>query len=516
MLSNWSAFSLYKNIFKAFFILSILLIILPANLSNGNVNLSDSRFENYPVADKNTRIELPLSQKAQVSSVTTQKSLDLDNLKKYLASLYDDQSSSFTGSNTRKINTTVSTARALAVLKMTGIQGFLIPNSRELSVFNGLGTLTASGGYKVHQAHDQATIMGTYGVVLSTELMNLNFKLIQMKDDVQTFVLSHYKKVNSSGGFYENTDSSAQLSIKTTYYAVSILNILNFQFNGSMISEITNYLKSSWNGEKKYFISITDFDQTEITTSFQATSILYLLNQTHSINTTFWNAIKADLSTYISSKQQTSGVLSGGIFSEKVNEPNVVDTGAALSIHHLFNQSSSIDINKAVSFILNSQLPKNLLTIEKGGFSFNNKTHDDDISTGNGVKLSYTYYATLGLYSSGYLTNNTKIIFSTDYSGSCNNQCKYNEIIPGQESTITSKIKTLDEYTFFSDSDVKISVDGLQVVYNTTSEVTQTGDVFVHKVLNTTSNWTLGRHNLSATYSLANFSILPTIIKVNH
>lgn len=511
-------FGVQKILYKKFInFIPIFLIIL-----SFNVNIADSTISNNNSANPlkltdgiKDNINNKIDSDFQINIAFENDSLSINNLLLYLKSLYDASSNSFVDSQSRKHNTTVTTARSIAILKMTGLMGYVIPEGDYLKIFEGFGS-SENGGYKIHQSTEETSIVGTYGVVLSAEMLNLNLRLDKLRTDVPEFILSKYVESGNSSGFKEDSSIENSFSIKSTYYAVHTLSILDYKFNQTVVDNITNFLKTSWNPNLKYFNSSFDLFQSEILTTFQALSILYFLNQTNSIDIDFWNEIKNSYPSYLMSRQETNGSLSGGIASQN-NEANVDDTGLALSSLLILNPSNlEVNYTNATLFILKSQFPTGIIEVDKGGFSFNNNSHIEDISD-SGVRLSHTYNSILGLYSNSYLFNNTNLEFETDYSKSNKVNDNNNEILPGHETFITTKLISLDDKSYYQDTNISFKIDGLDVVYNKSKHINSVeGFEFTHKILNSSSsNWTLGSHNLESSFSLNNFSILPNVVKTH-
>ena len=59
---------------------------------------------------------------------------------------------------------------------MLGLTGYVIPVNNKTEIFKNFGS-PIDGGYLVQQTVSNPSILGTYGVIESTELMNLTTSL---------------------------------------------------------------------------------------------------------------------------------------------------------------------------------------------------------------------------------------------------------------------------------------------------------------------------------------------------
>ena len=435
------------------------------------------------------------------------RNLSISDLFDYLLVSYTTVSNSFIDSGKDHLDTTATVAKGLAILKMLGLTGYVIPVNNKTEIFKNFGS-PIDGGYLVQQTVSNPSILGTYGVIESTELMNLTTSLSSIKTNAETFLMSKYIVfAGNQAGFKEDYQTSVNASIESTYYAVQALKTLGYQFNSSISGNIYNFLNSLWNGNGHFFSNRNDVDQSTILTSFQAISVLYDLNQT---NQPLWNEINTGFPQFINSTQVKDGIFTGAISS--TGNANVDDTGSALAALYILNKINQINVTTAVQFILQSQY-NGSISGDKGGFSYNNSTQSST-SQFSGVTLTHTYYAILGLYVSRYLSNRSQFSIQTQYSTGNTFNNLNNEILYGQNSNFTAQINSLNYKNYYGELDLSINVTGLDVQYLKADTNSFQGSKFNYLIKNSSIDFSLGSHNLTAIYSLSNFNIVPVVNNV--
>lgn len=447
-----------------------------------------------------------LSKVDATSSTSNLRNLSISDLLTYLKASFTTESGYFVDSSYDYLDTTVTAAKALNTLKMLGLTGYVIPLDNKTQIYNNFGNPKTNGGFAIKSGVADASIMGTYGAIETIQLLSLVVQYIQVKNQATNYLLSNYYLDQGKGGFKESWQTN--LSVQSTYYAVQALNSLHYKFNQTQITAISSFLESLWNSNG-YFSNSNDVDQSTILTSFQAISILSVLNASQPINSTFWNQIKTKFPNYVSSNQDQSGVYAGSIYSAGT-QANVDDTGSALSALYILNNFNQVNVTSAIQFILQSQYLSGKFGKDVGGFSANNSTQSSTTQYSD-VTLSHTYYAVLGLYASGYLTNNTAFSFQTEYSTTNKVNNNTNEMVVGQNTTLYAQVNTLNYKNAFDSYNIHMQAVNLSVAYiSTSNNDSATGSVYNFAVTNTsTSSYTLGPHSLQVQFSLTNFTVLP-------
>ena len=380
-----------------------------------------SSLENLP----NVKNQNKISQNQDITSVSSDNlpNLTMSDLFSYMQFAASQTSYSFVDSSKNYLDTTVTVARGLAILKIMGFTNYIFPTNSRLTIFKNFGD-PIKGGFPIQNTTDNPSIMGTYGVVQSAQLLNINLK--SLKDGIVSFLLTKYQNNTNMGGFREDFQTDVFASLQSTYYAVMSFKILGVQFNQTQKSQMVSFLQSLWDGTGHFFKNTNDPDQSTFLTSFEAISILYSLGTTGS----FMDQVNAGFPLYVNAHQDK--------------------TGNALSALHILNKTSAINVTAAVQFILQSQYNGTAFPNDIGGFSTNNSTQAEN-SLSSGVTLTHTYYAILGLYSSGYLTNHTQLSFQTLYSSQNHFNNLKNEILVGQNSSLTAEINSFGFKNYYGE-----------------------------------------------------------------
>ena len=491
---------------------------------------STSEFNSQKQYSKNSDvINSPINQISKLgtknsitSSNTTNTSniLSISNLFNYLSNLSGIVVNSFVDSPTDYLNTTITVARAFAILKILGFTGYIIDiNNINLVVkyFNDFGPIKSDGGYPILNGLPDSSIAGTYGVLETVQLLNLFYQESLIKVQTQKYLLSKFYVSNNQAGFKEDYQTNVTASIASTYYAIEALKVLNYKgFNQTQMDQINQFLYTLWTANS-YFSNANDPDQSIIITSFEAISILQDLNSMGSTNTTLYNTVQANFPNYLAANQDKTGKYVGGLH-DPTKTANVDDTGSGLTALYMLNKLNAINVTSAIQFIINSQYNGTHFTNQIGGFSSNNGTTLDSNQFSD-VKLSHTYYAILGLYSSSYLYNLTKISIQTDYSKNNNLNDNTNELLVGQNQFFSAQFNTLNYKNYYDSANLEFQINKLEVQSNFTTDTNNTasGSFYNFMITNSSnSNFYIGIHNFNATFSLNNFSIIPVINYVFH
>lgn len=436
------------------------------------------------------------------------RNLSMDDLLGYMKGLYDTQSSSFRDS-TKGFNTTVATSQALALLQLTGLQSYVFGASEKTKIWDRLmDGRTDEGGFRVHSSVDEASVIGTYGALVAGQLLDRGFSLKQIKNSVENYLLSHYN--DTLGGFVESYDSTDQVDVvRTTYHAVHGLDALGYSFTVAQVDAISGMLDGMWDNTDKLFVPHEDSTDSSVLTSFYAITTMRFLNKSQPIPAANWDKYKTGLATSVTSLQDTTGGVDDGAVVVPGFDPNVVDTGSALALLYTIDELGTLNLTAADQFLLRSQLLTDEEVLGVGGFSYNNSTHN---STKTQVQLRYSYFSVLGLYASGYVTNNTEVLVSTSFNRLGQYSDRTNEVVVGNfESEIYSQVQLLD-FRSYQNLTIDVQVSNWDVRYNRSVSVVEgEGTEFAFRIYNTTDyNWTLGEHLLEGSYAIRNFTTIPT------
>ena len=504
MRSNLSKFILVVLLITIF---SIQSFSVPSKASQEQSNMTTSSFKS---SNLNEQKVLNQNQISKINSVTSDlRNLSISNLLNYLQTAYTYELNKFIDSTYDYLDTTLTTARAVAILKMLGLTKYVI-TSNETAIYDNFGAPKSNGGFAIQSSVADASVVGTYGALETIHMFNMVPIYNTIHTKAENYLHSKFYIFNNQAGFKEDYQSGIDASVQTTYYAVNALNILNYHFNQTEVNQISAFLESLWNPSNNYISNANDPDQSVILTTFEAVSTLYTLNMSSPVNSSFWNNIATGFSSYLNSQQDQSGVFTGGIH-ETGATANVDDTGSAISALYLLNKTTSINLDSAIQFMLQSQYSGTKFSQDVGGFSPNNSTESTSTQFSD-VTLSHTYYAILGLYSSGYINNQTSFSFQTQFSRDNTVNDKKNEFLAGTNTTLSVELNSFNFKNVYDAYNIKLTVDSLTTNYENTSIVSPTsgGSQYNFEILNTTqSNYYLGAHPLTAHYALSNFSILP-------
>ena len=258
----------------------------------------------------NDVINSPINQVSKIStknSITssntsnTSYSLSISNLFNYLDNLSGYVINSYVDSSADYLNTTITVARAFAILKILGFTGYII-NIKDINsvvkYFNNFGPIKTDGGYPILNGLPDSSIAGTYGVLETVQLLNLFYQESLIKTQTQKYLLSKFNVLKNQAGFREDYQTNVTASIASTYYAIEALKILNYkEFNQTQMDQINQFLYSLWTANS-YFSNVNDPDQSIIITSFEAISILKDLDSMGSTNTTLLNNVESNFELF--------------------------------------------------------------------------------------------------------------------------------------------------------------------------------------------------------------------------
>jgi len=126
-----------------------------------------------------TSLDTPQGVISQTSEhlTTLSSELNLLHLLLYITTSLDQNDHSFDDIPSRDFrpadfNTTITNVHALTALKITGLHKYAISTiNQEEEIFNSLGH-SINGGYKIHYLAQEPSVVGTYGVVLSAQLLD--------------------------------------------------------------------------------------------------------------------------------------------------------------------------------------------------------------------------------------------------------------------------------------------------------------------------------------------------------
>ncbi len=472
---------------------------------------TDSSSSQNSLSNSNKQKVLSQNQLTTATTPSTNlRNLSLSDLFNYLKFSANQVPNSFIDSYKDYMDTTVTVAKGLAILKMLGFTNYIIPDVNKTGIINNFDQVN-NKGFKLYKDSSSASIVGTYGAVESTVLLDSVYNYELLRPGAISYLNSKYYNTSTIGGFREDFQTNITASIQSTYYAVQALKALGYTFSPDQITKIYAFLQSMWNSQGHYFSNTNDPDLSVFETTFQSITILYDLGQT---SQQLWSEVASGFPQFVNSNQDKSGVFNGAIHSSN-GVANVDDTGSALSTLYMLNKLNSVNVTSAIQFIINSQYNGTAFTKDVGGFSYNNSTQSS-LSQFSGVTLSHTYYAILGLYATGYLSNNSQFSFETEYSSSNNINRLKNEILVGQNTTFTAQIYVLNYKNYSDDQNITVQIQGIYSSYNST-DYTTTGSLYNFLInYNNSLNFGLGPHALTAYYSLRNFSIIPVIQNVYH
>ncbi|OLS22998.1 MAG: hypothetical protein HeimC3_26950 [Candidatus Heimdallarchaeota archaeon LC_3] len=464
---------------------------------------------------------------SEISSFS--RNLSIDGLVEYLEQVYEDLQFRDSPGPDLSYHTTVAAMQSLSILKMTGLEEYIIQDdfSTRDSVIKKFKYVTSQGldcrgtsasedkecGYANENSVNLPTLSGTFGAILSIKLIgNPGDELGTNKKAITNWLLNETLISNSTHVYFQDPSiDSNTTSIVNTYWGISALELLDFNFTTSFTQKVTATLLDNWRTRNEVS-SFFDRDDgvSSLVKNYYGLSILLSLNRTNpaGFNETFWNEITSELPNWIANFETSSGIFRGGFQSPERNTPNIEDTGASLAILNIIGNSwSKINLTNSVNFILNNQF-ENTNSPSHGGWGSNNNTYD---SSNPKVNTRNTFYAVLGLYASNYLSNITEVIIETSFGRSQQDPDLINHIVSGESSTVFFlKVKLSDKYTY-SNLELKDVTFSNWTITPPKGDI-QNGDDFEYKYLlqdSDTNNWTWGKHLVSGSYKLKNFNLLP-------
>ena len=503
-----------------------------ANLNN--INTQASSVQNV----------LSSQQISSSNSNNNTNSFSLDNLFAYMTYIYDGNTHTFLSTTENVSYTTALTdMEALAIIKMTGLENYLLLDQagNKADIANNFQLAESSAntnicGYPIVQSQPNPSLAGTFGALMTFYLLNLSTEL-KIFGGIDTsyssgmrYILSRLFSNSTNSGFQETFDSPGSLPIASTYWGVEILALLHtvvqYSMNSSVFNGIINTLQDHlYQQGNIYYFNDSDVFISSIVKSFYAISILQTLNNTfpglfhNSTNAqTLFAEVKTGLPNWLASLQTTKGAFVGALQAPESVQPNVIDTGAALAILDILNGSSQqFNVTLANKFLIASQYNGTYSPNDKGGWGLNNATYLSNESPN--VNVENTFYAILGLYSSGYITNNLHVSVESQYGQTHNNNYYNNSVIAGiTPTTLFVKIKLFTN-TVLINSFANVAFSTFQIpTWNTTlngtiRETVGSLNVYEYQInlLNDTQhqyNWTWGKHDALITFELSNFNYL--------
>lgn len=489
--------------------------------------------------------EILSSQQTSSSNSNYLNNFSIDNLYTYLANIYDSASYTFkstTGSN--NYATALTYMQALAILKMSGLENYILANgeNEKFSIANNFN-LSANCvnsntcGFPIVQTQKSSSLSGTFGTLMTFYLLSLESSLkiyagqSSSYGPTMNYILSRLFLNSTNSGFTESFDPIGSLPISSTYWGVESLALLqpivHYAINNSVLNGIINTLKNQlYHQGNNYYFNDSTIGVSSILKSFYAVSILQALNNTYPTQfmgnnnaTALFTQLQTGLPDWLVSLQRTSGKFIGGLQAPESIQPNIIDTGAALAIFDMLNTSSTqFNVSNAIQFILRSQYNLQYSAANIGGWGQNNATFLPNVTPD--VNVENTFYAILGLYSSGYITANLHFSIETEYSRNNNNNYYNNSMIAGVAPASLYLKASLFNNTSFVNSFTDLTfplfhIDNWNITLNQTLiETVSTKQFFIYYFsLEANSsglyNWTWGRHNAFIEFQLSNFTFLP-------
>ncbi|MFW9930235.1 MAG: hypothetical protein ACFFD1_12645, partial [Candidatus Thorarchaeota archaeon] len=459
--------------------------------------------------------------------------LSLANLKTYLDGIYEGFSFRDTPNPKLSYHSSLASVYALNILKMTGLDDYVVTSSDKTSIINNYNYLNPNGekcgsipasntkkcGFSVDNTVNNPSLAGTYGALLSISLLgNPANKLGAIKADVARWLLQDKLKVNSSfAAFIESNDMSNQTPIISSFFGIISSELLDIT-NSSLAIKFFNTIQSFWVKDTNFY-RFYDYNDgvSTIEKNFYAIQTLLSLNRTSPglLNSTWWNQIKSNLSSWIKQYQVSEGNFFGSFKSPDVYQPNIVDTGSVLALYNILNASwAENNVSNAINFVLSSQFVSKSISTDasNGGWGFNNLTYnlsDPLVNTRN------TYFAILGLYASGYLSEYTNVTIESDYGKSQTSKELSNHIIAGvTPSYLYIKATTIDGFTLTNLKFTNLVFSNWNI---SPLLKVQLGNDFEYKYnlsYSPTNNWTWGIHYISGNYQINDY-FSPINIKLN-
>ncbi|MHA1447841.1 MAG: prenyltransferase/squalene oxidase repeat-containing protein [Candidatus Hodarchaeales archaeon] len=495
------------------FILILAFIMLSGTRASGTTNwlISANTDENTaPISNIEYPDAVNKIAEEETDMEVNRTKLDLDALFDYLDQLYNPTS----GKVQTRINgytTSIAVFQYLSVLKLTGIEKYMIGSEslNEIIFSSNLDILKDGPGYKINDDAEQASIAGSYGVITSLELMDEVEKLNIIAENgsiIEWLNTQRFTNITAQTGYFK--DPGFPADFETTYMALKIYDILDFEIPDTIKDNVSNWIISTWDTD--HFVEPFT-EESAIVSNWFAVNSLRLLNKSSDIVYPELNGYEDELTAWLDSFRSSDD---GGYTIS--NNSTVTETGAALALIHTLGtfNSSTVDLNQTLQFIIDTQYLSVDSSRNYGGFSPNPSTHNNSEGRQQ-VSLKNTFYSCIGLFTAGYLLNQTDIQFTieTKYSRDNGNTDAKNEVLQGVGTNLYLEIAGL-EYKSFTGLDVELSHPSLNITRNLNDDQvinTETG-LYEYGFILYNDSWELGPKSLSGTYALRNFTLFPVSV----
>jgi prenyltransferase beta subunit len=456
--------------------------------------------------------------------------LSVNDLVTFIQSIYENFEFRDVARGTTSYHTTIAAMQTLSILKMTGLEEYIVPNeiTTRTNIIDNLKLISPEGvscsqitsedkvcGYSIDKSQNTPSLSGTFGAIMSIKLLgNPGLILGTLSEFIVRWIINENLITNSTHTYFRDSSSNVdEISILDNYWAIASLELLGFNFNNnlSLVQDLVDTFQDLWVIDTGFF-HFNDFDDglSTLVKNYYATSALLSLNRSTSIDLPFWNNVINDLPKWIGEFQIDSGVYQGGFSTPPSISPNVVDTGAALAILSILNNSwSEINLTEAINFLLMNQYTSSSGSNSNfiGGWGLNNETYN---SANPKVNTKSTFFAILGLFASDYLANITIASIETSFGRGSGDTTLLNHLIAGETpSSIFVIVHLTDDYSYSNLNLDKVNFTEWNI--NEDVEDRKLGNTYEYEFIleeSASNNWTWGVHKVSAFYELKNFNLL--------
>jgi prenyltransferase beta subunit len=324
--------------------------------------------------------------------------LSVNDLVTFIRNIFENSEFRDVAKGSTSYHTTIAAMQTLSILKMTGLEEYIVPNeiTTRTNIIDNLKFISPDGvscsqvtsenkvcGYSIDKSQNTPSLSGTFGAIATIKLLgNPGLILGSLSEFIVRWIINENLITNSTHTYFRDSSNNMdKISISDNYWAIASLELLGFNFNNnlSLVQDLVDTFQDLWvtnNG----FSHFNDFDNglPTLVKNYYATSALLSLNRSTSIVLPFWNVVKNDLPKWVGEYQIDSGVYQGGFSTPPSISPNVVDTGAALAILSILNNSwSEINLTGAINFLLINQYTSSSGSNSDaiGGWGLNNETY---------------------------------------------------------------------------------------------------------------------------------------------
>ncbi|MFW9993233.1 MAG: hypothetical protein ACFFD4_14410 [Candidatus Odinarchaeota archaeon] len=438
--------------------------------------------------------------------------VDLDALFTYLDLLYEPDAGTVQ-SRIDGFSTTVAVYQFLSILKLSSMEKYMIPSEsieERINSANFVSLKVASKGFRITSGVKEPSVAGTFGAILSLQLMNEQDKLdeIILNGTIIPWLENERFTNDTSqvgGGYHELGDA---VTFETTLMALMIYEALSETISSQIKDNVTSWLVSNW---KEDHFDDPNREDSLIVENWFAVKSLSIMNKSGDITPAELMGYGENILNWLNGLVVDTGIDEGSFAAG--NTGTVTETATALatmSVLGNINQTEA-DLNQTTRFFIESQFLNETAGSDYGGFSQNNLTHDS-ASGRYQVSLASTYYGIMGLYLTGHLLNisDVEVTIETGYSREAGNTDAKNEILQGV-TTDLFVIMAYEKYKTLTGIDVTFSGTSWNIVRDLTELVVLNGETrfYEYKFRLHNDSWVLGTHELSGSYSLKNFTLLP-------